>query len=288
MINLIWLEDQYTQLSIAPKLGGAIASWQCQSDGHNLLRPLPVDTTALTARQLGAFALIPWSNRIAHGGIDTPTGWFPLPANTANSPFAMHGSTWQEMWQVIEHSPHHAILECHSQQPVALRVRQQIQLKNGKLQLQFEVEHLDARPFWHGYGWHPFFIRTAATQVFSPCKQLWQSDVQGLSVQQSQIPETWDFSELKPLPNEQIDHAFSGWSGQSLIDQPDLGYRLQLSCPDVDHLIVYCPKQQPFFCLEPVSHPINAHHFPERSGLTLLQQHQQLHWQVAVQYQTLS
>ncbi|MCG2573713.1 aldose 1-epimerase [Acinetobacter sp. ME22] len=288
MLNLIRLEDKYTELAIAPELGGAIVSWQRRHDGLNFLRPLPVDTSALTARQLGAFALIPWSNRIDQGGISTPAGWFPLPANTANSPFAMHGSTWQEVWQVIESSKQHVILECYSQQPVELRARQRIQLENGKLQLQFEVEHLDSRPFWHGYGWHPFFIRTAATQVLSPCKTLWQSDAQGLSVQQIQIPETWDFSKLTPLPNEQIDHAFSGWSGQSIIHQPDHDYQLCLSCPDVDHLIFYCPTQQPFFCLEPVSHPINAHHFPDHLGLSLLQQHQQLSWQVSVQYQSLS
>jgi aldose 1-epimerase len=35
-----------------------------------------------------------------------------------------------------------------------------------------------------------------------------------------------------------------------------------------------CPVGLGFFCIEPVSHPVNAHHLPGRPGLRLLEQGQ--------------
>lgn len=286
-MDVISLNDGLTELHVVPALGGAIASWTRLSDQHAFFRQLPTELSELTARQLGAFALIPWSNRIAGGGVDTPEGWFTLPANTNDSPFAMHGATWQQAWQVVQQNAQSVELTITLQHPVAIQVRQIITLDKGCLQLAFTVTHIDEKPFWHGFGWHPFFIRTPQTQFKAALKGVWLNDEQQLSKACITIPEDWNFTHLRLLPDQKIDNAFTGWSGQCVIQQPDLGYQLTMTCQDAHYLIVYCPEQLPFFCVEPVSHPINAHHLAGKPGLVLLHKNQQLNWSVSVQYQSM-
>lgn len=289
-MKIIQLQDQYTKLNIAPELGGAITRWQRLQDGFDLLRPLMLDhvTSNVTARQSAAFALIPWSNRISNGGTNTPDGWFELPANTPDSSFAMHGSTWQATWQVLEHDQNYALLICESHAPVHIQVEQQIRLHEGCLTFDFKLTHLDEKPFLHGYGWHPFFYRNAHTRLTTQTSQMWHRDAQGLSSHEIDLPNDLNFHHSKVLPDRLVDHAFSGWQGQCKIQQPDLGYELELRSCDTDFLIMYLPQQQSFFCLEPVSHPINAHHLPQQPGLKYLRQYEQLIWQVNLKYYDIS
>lgn len=52
--------------------------------------------------------------------------------------------------------------------------------------------------------------------------------------------------------------------------------------------LLFCPQDQPFFCFEPVSHPVNAHHLPGRPGLHLLHPGQTCQLTVTLHYQALA
>ncbi|MFK7674070.1 aldose 1-epimerase, partial [Pseudomonas sp. 2024-204] len=54
------------------------------------------------------------------------------------------------------------------------------------------------------------------------------------------------------------------------------GYTLECQANGTDFCLVYCPPGQDFFCFEPVTHPVNAHHLPGHPGLTLLHKGQTL------------
>lgn len=284
MFDIYTLEDGITQLKVIPALGGAIASWQRLADSLPLLRPMPILTDTTTARQLGAFLLIPWSNRIAQRGIDTPQGWIELPNNT-DQPFAMHGSTWQQAWQVKAFSDNELVLYCEPTLPIHIQVTQTIRLQAGSLTIEVNTCHVDKRPFWHGYGWHPFFPRTPHTQLITELTAMWVRDEQGLSVKETVLPHEMKFHKEQILPTQMYDHVFSGWQGNYTIQQPELDYQLTVSANPMDYLIIYTPTHHEFFCVEPVSHPINAHHLPEKNGLKLLSQGEALHWQVSIEYQ---
>ena len=45
-------------------------------------------------------------------------------------------------------------------------------------------------------------------------------------------------------------------------------------------LLLYRPPDQAFFCLEPVTHPIDAFHLPDRPGLRVLRTGESLAMQV--------
>jgi aldose 1-epimerase len=137
---------------------------------------------------------------------------------------------------------------------------------------------------WHGLGLHPYFPRYPETQLQVAAQNVWLGEDGQLPSRQVPIPAPWRFHELRGLPVEAVDHAFSGWAGDCIIEQP--GYRLHCRASDTDHFLLFCPQGQSFFCFEPVSHPINAHHLPGRPGLRLLHREESTRLRFSLQYQS--
>lgn len=287
--RLLHLEDRLTRLSVAPEQGGSLVNWTVKGSDQALLRHS--DQAALeagTPRRLGCYPLAPWSNRIANGGVAGPDGWLELPPNTSHDPYPIHGSAWQQPWQVSEHSESSLSLYLKSTRPFAYRAEQQIRLQDGRLSLELRVTHHDARAAWHGLGFHPYLPRTAHTRLQARARRIWLGDGSGLPTHEANIPRHWDFQTVSALPDDLLDHAFSGWDGQCQIIQEDAGYRLDCQASGAGYYLVFCPIDQGFFCFEPVSHPINAHHLPGRPGLQLLRQGESVNLAFSLHYHALA
>lgn len=285
-MHLLHLHDRLTRLSIAPGLGASLVNWQVAKTGQALLRHSDqAALAAATPRRLGCYPLVPWSNRIAQGGFDCPDGWLALSSNTGHDPYPIHGSAWQQPWQVTQQGQSHACLVLESRVPFAYRAMLHVSLDEGCLSLDLQVTHLDDRPSWHGMGLHPYFPRHADTQLQAAARQVWLGDEGKLPSRQAAIPDDWRFNRLRALPPAPVDHAFGGWDGHATIEYPSAGYRLQCSASGADHYLLFCPQDSGFFCLEPVSHPINAHHLPGRPGLRLLHHGEQMTLGLRLQYQ---
>lgn len=270
--QLLTLEDGVTRLTLAPQTGGSIANWIALASGQPLLRPSDDEAlSAGTPRRLSCYPLAPWSNRIGSGGFDTPDGWFALQPNSANDALPIHGSAWQQPWDVVEHSASHALLQLDSAIPFAYRAQLRFSLKDGSLSITLTVTHLAEHAAWYGLGLHPYLPRTANTRLQAKAAQVWLSDDQGLPSELQALPAEWDFNELNSLPQTRLDNGFTEWDGKALISQPDLGYELECQASGSQFFLVFCPPGLDFFCFEPVSHPVNAHHLPGHPGLRLLQ-----------------
>lgn len=166
------LQDRLTRLSLAPTLGASLINWQAKASGQALLRHS--DSAALASgspRRLSCYLLAPWSNRIAEGGFQCPDGWLALAPNTEHDPYPIHGSAWQQPWQVDSVDDGHARLSLDSQVPFAYRATLDVRLDEGCLTLELEVTHLDPRPTWHGLGFHPYFPRFADTRLLAPAQR---------------------------------------------------------------------------------------------------------------------
>ncbi|MEX3777125.1 aldose 1-epimerase [Pseudomonas sp. MYb118] len=286
--TLLELEDQFTHLTLAPEIGGSIVNWRVLDSGQPLLRH--ADTHALNTGlpgKLGCFPLVPWSNRISDGGFDRPDGWLALEPNSHTDPLPIHGSAWQQPWQVVSQSASEVVLQLDSVKPFAYRARQRFQLSGGKLSIELHVTHLAERAAWHGLGLHPYLPRTPGTRLQARADQVWLSDATKLSTRQVALPAEWDFQALGGLPDTLVDNGFCGWDGRCLIQQPDLGYQLECQAHGSEYFLLYCPVDLGFFCIEPVSHPVNAHHLPGRPGLVLLEQDQSVEMAFTLQYKPL-
>ena len=287
--SLLTLEDGLTRLTLAPQIGGSILDWRVIASGYPLLRPSKAGALDKgQANQLACFPLVPWSNRIGGGGFDGPQHWFALPPNNPPGPLPIHGSAWQQAWHVMAHSNRHACLQLESHLPFAYRAQLRYSLSDGQLSIELEVTHQDAQAAWHGLGLHPYLPRTAHTRLQAQAEYVWLCDDAGLPTQQVPIPAQWDFNHAGNLPEARLDNCFGEWDGCALISQPDLGYTLECRATGSPYYLVYCPPKEDFFCFEPVSHPVNAHHLPGRPGLQLLHEGQSARMSFSLRYRPLS
>lgn len=230
------LKDTLPHLELLPDLGGSLANWRLPLLRH-------ADRQALqagTPRRLGCFPLVPWSNRIGAGGFANPGGWLALGRNSDDA-LPIHGSAWQQPWQIIEHCRQRAVLRLESAAPFAYRAEQVIALEGGRLSLKLTVTHLAGQPAWHGLGLHPYFPHTANTQLQASATAVWLSDAQQLSAEQREVPPVWRYDVPRALPEDRIDNAFAGWNGRCRIVQPDLGYNLECVASGCDYFMLFTP-----------------------------------------------
>jgi len=287
-VTELHLQDRLTRLSLAPGVGASQVNWEVKATGQPLLRHS--DTAALasgTPRRLACYPLAPWSNRIAEGGFAQPEGWQALAPNTEHDPYPIHGSAWQQAWQVEHHSERRARLRLDSAVPFAYQATLDVHLHEGCLNLDLHVVHLEALATWYGLGLHPYFPRYPDTKLYAAARKVWLAEDGRLPSYQAEVPEPWRFNAMGLLPESVVDHAFSGWPGECVIEQPSAGHRLTCSASGAEHFLLFCPQGQGFFCFEPVSHPVNAHHLPGRPGLRLLQRGEAMNLGFRMQYQAL-
>ena len=287
--NLLTLEDGLTRLTLAPHVGGSILDWSVIASGQPLLRPSHAEALdSGSANQLACYPLVPWSNRIGGGGFDGPSHWFALQPNSPPGPLPIHGSAWQQAWHVIEHSAQHACLQLDSALPFAYRAQLRYSLSEGQLHIELSVTHQDEHAAWHGLGLHPYLPRRPNTHLQAHAAHVWLCDADGLPTTLAPLPPEWDFNTANGLPEARLDNCFTEWDGSALISQPDLGYSLECRATGSPYYLVYCPPGEDFFCFEPVSHPVNAHHLPGRPGLQLLHKGQSASLGFSLRYRPLA
>ena len=287
-VNLLTLEDGLTRLTLAPHIGGSIASWQVIASDQPLLRASTAQALSSgLANQLACYPLVPWSNRIGGGGIGGPDHWFELEPNNPAVALPIHGSAWQQAWDVVEHTAQYACLQLDSRLPFAYHAQLRYTLQGGQLSIELCVTHQDEHAAWHGLGLHPYLPRTAHTHLQAKTSHVWLCDGLGLPTERVRLPVDWDFNQLIALPHRRLDNCFTDWDGRALISQPDLGYALECRASNSPYCLVYCPPDEDFFCFEPVSHPVNAHHLPGHPGLQLLHKGQSARLGLHMQYRPL-
>lgn len=285
---MIELQDNLTRLTLAPAVGGSLVNWTVRATGQPLLRPS--DEAALNTGlpgKLACYPLAPWSNRVAQGGFDNPGGWLALTPNSPLDPLPIHGSAWQQAWEVVSQSAAEVVLAVVCETPFAYRAEQRFRLSGGELSIELRVTHLAEKAAWHGLGLHPYLPRHPGTRLQVKAAQVWMSDASKLPTGLAAVPAEWDFTQLKGLPQGLVDNGFCQWDGHCRIEQPELGYALECQASGADYFLLFCPPGLGFFCIEPVSHPVNAHHLPGRPGLKLLEQGQSTQLDFKLKYQTL-
>lgn len=275
---------------VEPDWGGALVRFDCAVDGvaQPLLRawrPGP-DTAAAPPdpNQLACYPLLPWSNRISHGGFAADGRRIELPRNRSDEPWPIHGSGWQRPWRVEDRGDDYALLSLqeYARDGYCYRASLQYLLGADALDVRLGIANTGLWTLPFGLGLHPFFPRDADTRLYAPAREVWLNDGRTpLPRQLASVPEGWRFGGLRPLPADCVDHCFAGWSGEASIRWPRRRLRLELRA-DVDRFVLYTPQDADFFCFEPVDHAIDAVNLPggaSAHGMSLLAPGQSLHRQ---------
>jgi len=281
------------RLRVLPRLGGGIASfdWIGQGDGVPLMRPWMAGG-AEDPNRLACYPLLPWSNRVAHGGFFYGGRRVALERNRVDDAWPIHGHGWQREWTVANHEGQVLVLTMEETSPEGYSYRALLgyRLDGDALRVRLRVMNTGPASLPFGLGLHPFFPLHNGARLHAPATSVWLNDGSSpLPVECAALPEAWDFSRPRGLPVGGLNHAFQGWAGHATIEWPAVGLRLGIQA-DLDTYVLYVPPGEAFFCFEPVDHPINAFHLdggPIANGMTDLAPGTSIERSFAFQVETL-
>jgi aldose 1-epimerase len=265
---------------IVPSLGGGVARFDFLHDGQRmeLFRAWPEEGTN-DPNELGLYVLIPWSNRISGQGFSFEGRFQPLASNFGGESCPIHGNGWLSPWLISFRDGRRVNLKLSSDGPGPYRYEATLEyrLDTDGMMIRLAATNAATTSLPFGLGFHPWLPRTPGTLLMAEAQKIWLEDSCHLPTEQiavSSRPE-WDFSSLRALPPDWVNSGFVGWNRQASIFWEDRRLALEVEAsPLLSCYILYSPSAEAeFFCFEPVSHPVNAHHLPpgpEAHGLVIL------------------
>lgn len=286
------LEHAGQRLQLLPELGGSIAAWEMRDRDdawQHLLRPW--NGVAPDAYTFACFPLMPWSNRIGAGGFEQAGRFLAVQPNRAGEPYPIHGDAWLQRWAVDQTGADGITLAITSDRfggnPYHYRASQRFKLAEDGLTITLTVTHLGDEALPYGLGLHPYFPRDAQTTLQMHTTGLWLCGDDPMPVSHTaSFPATFDYRQRASLEGPLIDNCFTGWDGHAVISYPDRGLQLALDMRDCEgYSLMYRPPGLDYFCLEPITHPIDAFHMPGRPGLQLLECGQSMSLELALTFQ---
>lgn len=253
------LENEYLRLIVAPQ-GAAILHLD------SLTHQQPV----LYAGEKALFPMLPLANRVAGNAFQLQGETVELPKSPADSQFFLHGDGWLKTWLVESYDLHKTVLTLNSQHDCGFDYHAKLtyRLQGPRLIAELILTHRGSQPMVYGLGFHPFFPLTPSTRVQFGATGFWPEG-------ENHLPTPWrgeltpqaNFINAKKPDNQWLNVGYSGWSGTARVESEDMC--IQLICP-TPYLMVFRPQDGSFICLEPQTHPVNAHNIAGQPGLVLL------------------
>jgi aldose 1-epimerase len=266
---MLRLASGRARAAVVPAMGGGLAALTVA--GRPVLRGWDGrdDPFALALNLLA-----PFCNRISGGGFRFDGAFHALEPNLPGEPFPIHGDGFQRAWAVAgaEEDRCSLTLAGGGIGPFAWDGRVDHVLSEAALSVTLRLTNTGvALPF--GLGFHPWFPRDAQTRITLVATGVWPEDARHLPLRQAPdpLPDGGPFASGAPLPDGFVNLAHAGWDGTARIAQGPDAVPVALTAPGLTVAQVYSPGPEAgFFCLEPVSHPVDAHNLPGRPGLVTL------------------
>lgn len=274
--GLLQLFTDPLTLSLAPRCGGAITSFQYVAEGTRFPVLRSLGGKPASVLEAASFPLVPYSNRIRGGRFAFRGREVALTPNMPPDPSPLHGQGWLSAWTVLHSTANEAELLYEHQPgewPWRYEARQTFALDKQGLSLRLSCMNLSDEPMPCGLGQHPYFPCTADTRLDTEVEGVWEIDDKVLPIERLPAEGRYGLRD-RPICGQGLDHGFDGWAGIARIDTPGLPFRIELSSPTARCFQLYSPAEGGLFVAEPVTHVNAALNAPEeewpRLGLEVL------------------
>lgn len=274
------LENDCLRLELSARFG-AVLSLEYRRDGTYTHVLRPARPFVSDATQSAAFPLVPFGGRIADNSFEMDCVRHELQPNT-DDPLRLHGDGWISEWTPHRVDPTRVVLSLHhaknAEAPWQYFVQQRFSLLEDALEVTFLVENEGTETLPFGLGWHPYFPLTPQTRLTAPALAIWADGADFLPTVRNHIPPELDFSTPTPLPDIWINNVFEGWNRTAEINWPERHLSLRISATEtMGSFVLFRPDQHfddqyrgDWFCLEPMTHVVDAFHHSGRGGLVML------------------
>lgn len=260
---VIRLSDGDLNVEILPEAGGRISAFWSEVRGERTDWFVPRPKANSGSSAWGSFPLVPFSNRIRDGRFTWNGEEYRIAVTEKNAPHAIHGHGRAVSWNVDTLSDTCAVLSfaySGKNWPFPYRARQVFDLTAGALGITMELENTGTKTMPGGLGHHPYLPWRGGAVLTTKFGSIWPAVEGVLPAGPESVPEGLEFSgaEGRALPRG-LDTGFGGWGGRALLRWPDEGLSLEIDGSDtITHCILFTPDGKPFFCVEPVTHCIDA------------------------------
>ncbi|GBQ68027.1 aldose 1-epimerase [Ameyamaea chiangmaiensis NBRC 103196] len=258
---MIDLSMGLAHLRVDPSLGGAVLSWHV--DGCAVLHPVSdANLRAQGMKPVGAYPLVPFSNRVGQGRFTFEGRDWQLDNNFGGEPHAIHGNGWERVWDVVARTDSDVTLQLdHSppgdpagQWPFAYRATLTYRLLPEALEVVMTIENRDRCDQPVGLGFHPFFPRDTGVRVGFRATSVWESGADNLPSRRLPVSGRWSFDPPRDVGSDAIDNCYAGWAGEAEIAWPASARRLVISADaPLRHLVLYTPPGRDYIACEAVS-----------------------------------
>ncbi|WP_407436052.1 aldose 1-epimerase [Lelliottia sp.] len=262
MAETLFLQNAHLQMRVDPQ-GGALRELV------SLIHDRPV---LWEKGDRALFPMLPLANRVAGNRFSFRGREIVLPDSPVDETFFLHGNGWLERWDVEFVSDTECLLTLRSQHPCGFDYLAELRYRlfGNVLRADLTLTHLGQNPMLYGLGFHPWFVFEEASRVQFSAGGYWPEGDKHLPLAwQGEIPTEIDFSGAKHGENRWLNVGFSGWNGVAQIQSDVMTVTLSSQTP---WLMLFRMSDESFLCLEPQSHPVNAHHQAGQPGLVALGQ----------------
>jgi aldose 1-epimerase len=218
--------------------------------------------------------LAPFSNRVS---VPIVVDGIPVPLapNLSGEAFPIHGNAFQRPWRVSGLAPDTVCLDLPDGAfgPLRYAARLTYALRAERLEARLVLRNKASVPLPFGGGFHPWFPRDSDTLIAFSATGYWPEDARHLPATRYpvELRRHLSFEQPRPLSDGWINAGFSGWAGTATILQGKHAHSARLAGKGLSTLLLYSPgRAADFFCLEPVSHPVDAYALPGCPGLRIL------------------
>ena len=175
---------------------------------------------------------------------------------TRNDIGVIHGHGWLAEWEILTQSE--AALElgfthapAKGDWPLPFDARQRFELSPGALTISLSMTNRWDRPAPAGLALHPFFSKVPGTTITFTAAGFWTPPIHVPVGFVSARPDTLGTGHAAALPDDDRDHSYIDLTGDVLIDTPS---GCTMLTTNAEHLHVFAPADEDFYCLEPTSH----------------------------------
>jgi len=259
-------------LDVCPQLGGSIVRWSMLRHDKltDLLRPAPAglenNSVCDSVLNTGCFPLVPYSGRIANAGFHFRGQYIRQPTLSQFHPHAIHGHGWLSAWQVAGESSNRVVLEYRNDPGVDTNsnhwpwlyiAQQSFSLTERTLTIDLQITNESDSSMPAGLGLHPYFPVHEGAVIKTSSTGFWLTDDDVLPTEHQQMGPGHAYNQAFSPAEHSLDTVFTGWNGTARLEWPGRQFALDIRA-DADHLIIFTPPGEDYFCVEPATHAANS------------------------------
>jgi len=210
---------------------------------------------------LSCFPLVPYAGRLRNGQFEFDGRRIIYPLNALPEQHSSHGDGFTRSWRLAKLERDAAVLriEPDPSAPIRYDCTQTIAVSGDRVDIKLVARNLESRPIPFESGFHPYFAARSQARIRAnlPLQTQWDAHLMPLSTGPNVLRK--QFAQGIAATSLPVAAEFGGWNGNAVLQWPCAGVTVELQTrPALEHVVVWAPQDEDFFCFEPVSHTTDS------------------------------